>query len=105
MKKALVLLVVAAFAATVCVSVASAKMPSVVKYDTKLGTVTFDHGAHKSQGCKTCHHKGLSAGTCKDCHGVDDAAPSAKDAFHKQCKGCHKEMDKGPTKCRECHVK
>ena len=26
-------------------------------------------------------------------------------AFHDNCKGCHKEQQKGPVKCIECHPK
>jgi predicted CXXCH cytochrome family protein len=26
-----------------------------------------------------------------------------KDWAHKTCKGCHSEMGKGPTSCKDCH--
>ena len=41
--------------------------------------VVFNHKAHQAV-----------AGDCKKCH-------------EKGCKGCHAEMKKGPTGCKECH--
>jgi len=107
MKKLVVLLAVVAFVATSMVALAN-NGPAEVKYDTKMGTITFNHASHQAafKDCATCHHKGLDAGSCKTCHLAKKGdAPKAKDAYHKQCKGCHKKMKKGPTKCKECHVK
>ncbi|MBN1958232.1 MAG: cytochrome c3 family protein [Desulfuromonadales bacterium] len=85
--------------------VAESQGPPEVKYTPKMGTVTFQHAAHQSYtDCATCHHTGDFA-QCKSCHGVDPQAPQAKDAFHQLCKDCHKESQKGPTKCKECHIK
>lgn len=85
--------------------IAVTKGPPEVKYSPKMGSVTFNHEAHQSQSdCATCHHTGDFA-QCKSCHGVDQQAPKAKDAYHKLCKDCHKEAKKGPTKCKECHIK
>ncbi len=79
--------------------------PETVTYSPKMGTVTFNHQAHQKQTeCSTCHHTEGYA-KCKSCHGVDAKAPKAKNAFHKSCKSCHKTMKKGPTKCKECHIK
>ncbi len=79
--------------------------PGTVTYTVKMGTVTFDHAAHqKRTECSTCHHTGDYV-KCKSCHGVDSKAPKAKNAYHKNCKSCHKELKQGPTKCKECHVK
>jgi hypothetical protein len=79
--------------------------PEKVTYEVKMGTVTFDHAAHQKRSeCSTCHHTGDYA-KCKSCHGTDTKAPKAKDAYHKNCKSCHKELKKGPTKCKECHIK
>jgi hypothetical protein len=41
---------------------------------------------------------------CANCH------EPPKEAFHKNCQGCHKELKKedkntGPVGCRECHMK
>ncbi len=79
--------------------------PEEVQYTPKMGTIVFDHKDHQGlTECATCHHTGDDA-QCKSCHGVDKNAPKSKDAYHKQCKNCHKEMQKGPTKCKECHIK
>jgi len=108
MKKLVVLLAVIAFVATTSMVAFANNGPAEVKYEVKMGTVTFNHAAHQKQfsDCTKCHHKGIDAGACKTCHLAKKGdAPKAKDAFHKQCKGCHKKMKKGPTKCKECHVK
>ncbi len=107
MKKLIVLLAVVAFVATAMLAFAD-NGPAKIKFEAKMGAVTFDHAAHQAQfkDCKTCHHKGVEAGACRTCHLAKKGdAPKAKDAFHKQCKGCHKKMKKGPTKCKQCHVK
>ena len=79
--------------------------PEEIKYTPKMGTVTFNHTAHQGQtDCATCHHTGDYA-QCKSCHGVNSKTPKAKDAYHKTCKSCHKELKRGPTKCKECHIK
>lgn len=56
--------------------------------------VTFDHKAHVER-----------AGDCAKCH---EKAPGkiegfGKDYAHKNCKGCHTDMKKGPTNCKGCH--
>lgn len=56
--------------------------------------VVFNHKAHQA-----------NVGDCKKCH---EKAPGkiegfGKDWAHKTCKGCHTEMKKGPTSCKECH--
>ncbi len=49
---------------------------------------------------------------CLECHKAkaEGKAVAAKDAFHKDCKGCHDDAKKankpaGPTGCTQCHVK
>jgi hypothetical protein len=57
--------------------------------------VKFNHKAHQEslKDCKKCHEKGLGK-----------IAGFGKDLAHgKACKGCHVEMKKGPTGCKECH--
>lgn len=104
MKKILVLLAVFAIVGSALVAIAADKGPAEVKYEVKMGTVTFDHAAHQgATDCATCHHTGEYA-PCKSCHD-GSKAPKAKDAYHKNCKDCHKKEKKGPTKCKECHVK
>ena len=79
--------------------------PPVIKIPAPMmGTVTFPHAMHQKivHNFKTCHHMGVAAGKCTKCHGVLKNAPSAKDAFHTRCKGCHAKMH-GPTNCKACH--
>ena len=61
--------------------------------DLKKG-VKFPHKKHQEllKNCTKCHEK----------------APGkiegfGKDWAHKTCKGCHTDMKKGPTSCKECH--
>lgn len=90
----------------------------VIEFATMLGTVTFGHKAHASlEGveCKACHHtatEGAPMMACHMCHkSPSTGAPEPKDAFHKVCQGCHKEMEaagkkSGPSaNCTKCHVK
>jgi len=73
--------------------------------------VAYDHKAHatKVKECKECHHKdaaGKEQG-CGKCHGAkaEGKKVDLKEAFHTQCKACHKKEGKGPQKCDECHPK
>ena len=84
----------------------------VLKGETKTkGPVAYNHKAHaeKVKDCKTCHHKDAAGKeqVCSKCHGAkaDGKKVSLKDAFHMQCKDCHKKEGKGPMKCDECHAK
>jgi len=108
MKRLVVMLIVAAFVCTAFVAVAQDKGPASIKMDkAKTGVVTFDHAKHQGlTECKTCHHTG-GFEKCDSCHGAKDDGKKIKykNAMHNNCKGCHKEMKKGPTKCKECHVK
>jgi hypothetical protein len=98
---------------TVVIDAAAAKQPAV----------PFAHGKHATQlvkNCDKCHHtdKGLTAANdknvakCSSCH-LDPKGdvPSmremslTKNPFHSLCIGCHKEGKKGPTVCKDCHVK
>lgn len=57
--------------------------------------VKFNHKAHQEllKDCKKCHQKGDGK-----------IEGFGKDLAHKDgCKGCHVEMKKGPTSCKECH--
>ena len=106
---AAVLVVLLSFAALVY-----AAAPEVIKLEARQGVVTFSHAKHAAlEGltCKTCHHemKGETVEKkCSDCHKkkAQNNTPTMKNAAHKQCRGCHKQIKKGPTsKCKECHVK
>ena len=117
MKRLLTVLSILAVFAVVTLAMAAA--PDVVNYDTKFGKVTFKHKDHQKRvgegRCNTCHHKnkadGSDAAKCASCHTKKEVMKEGKkvvkikDAFHKKCKACHKAEKKGPTKCKECHVK
>jgi len=91
----------------------------VIEFSPSYGKVKFTHKKHAETlkiDCLKCHHtwkKGETSGKmCKDCHKakLEGKAISAKDAYHKDCKGCHEEAKKankpaGPTGCTQCHVK
>ena len=57
--------------------------------------VKFNHKAHQEalKDCTKCHS--TTAGGKIEGFG--------KEFAHKTCKGCHTEMKKGPTSCKECH--
>lgn len=104
----LVLVLVTAFA---LVTLAISAQPvGKIKLDlTGKKSSDFDHTAHEKvvESCQKCHHKD-AAGTeqkCLKCHTVEgtDKVIKAKDAFHKQCAGCHKSIKKGPKSCKGCH--
>lgn len=73
--------------------------------------VSYTHKAHgeKVKACAECHHKDAAGAEqkCSKCHGAkaEDKKVDLKEAFHKQCKGCHQKEKKGPTKCDDCHKK
>lgn len=58
--------------------------------------VKFNHKAHQEalKDCTKCHAK-AEGGKIEG---------FGKDLAHKNaCKGCHTDMKKGPTSCKECH--
>jgi DnaJ-class molecular chaperone len=90
-KTAVALLVVVAFSATAFAS-------DVIEFAApKMGKVTFPHKKHQEmlKNCKKCHEK--TPGKIEGGFG--------KDWAHKTCKGCHAEGKKGPTNCKDCHIK
>lgn len=116
----------------VCISFAAALAlahhgPTTVLIDAaakKQPPVPFNHGKHSTElvkRCDTCHHtnKGMATDKeakvqkCSDCH-LDPKGdvPSmremslTKNPFHNNpCINCHKEQKKGPTVCKDCHIK
>ena len=90
-----------------------------VVFDVSYGKVTFTHKKHAETlkiDCVKCHHtwkKGETSGKlCRECHKdkAEGKTLSTKDAYHKDCQGCHNEAKKankpaGPTVCTQCHVK
>ena len=94
-------------------------------YPTKQRpSVPFPHGVHMAGdlSCKDCHHR-YEAGQnvldeneleegdpeiqCARCH-TQETRISLRQAFHRQCVGCHTKAQKGgeksgPRLCGECH--
>ena len=92
----------------------------------KKGPVAFDHVAHTDKAkvaCVECHHdykdgknvwkEGMEVKKCSDCHDINKNTEQdgmkvmkLQNAYHKNCKNCHKEEKKGPyKKCNDCHAK
>jgi len=91
------------------------------------GPVLFQHKKHNVDyklACTDCHHKyengknvwkeGDPVKPCIDCHNPlkkQGKIPKLQNAFHKNCKNCHKKLAKagkkaGPyKKCNQCHQK
>jgi hypothetical protein len=84
--------------------------------------VRFSHGQHPKNriACEICHHdyqrgrnlwkEGQPVKKCQSCHGLVPQAGrlDIKNAFHRQCKGCHLHRRKakqagGPINCQGCH--
>lgn len=84
--------------------------------------VAFNHRLHEARrvACTQCHHEyqgrrniwheGQPVQKCHACHGLRAEAHQldAKNAFHRQCKGCHLRLKQqgrqaGPVECRGCH--
>ena len=101
-------LVVAVVFASGTVFAAPPAKPLVLQAAKSKGPVTFDHAVH-GKDCAACHHKDNAGAEqkCGKCHGekTDGKKLSAKEAFHTQCKDCHKKEKKGPEKCDGCHKK
>jgi len=114
---------------TFAATIALAHYPATLKIEAaakKQPAVTFNHAKHGDtlvKSCDTCHHtqKGLTKAQtdkvdvkkCNECHldPKDPKMPSMremamnKNPMHIRCIACHKEQKKGPTICKDCHVK
>jgi len=92
----------------------------VLKTGNAKKPAKFPHKKHQDAfKCADCHHgeadgkqtpytDGMEIQQCVTCHNKDmgnKKLNSFKKAAHSRCKGCHKEMKKGPTKCKGCHTK
>jgi len=93
----------------------------------KKGPVSFSHKKHNVDykiACTECHHvykegrnvykEGDPVQKCSACHDPVKSEGKVKKlmlAYHRNCQGCHKELEKageksGPTKkCNDCHEK
>jgi predicted CXXCH cytochrome family protein len=77
----------------------------------------FEHRAHTTVGCTTCHHnfvtRGLGAMSCLACHKAWGTSETRRIdvVFHGFCTGCHRDRraagrKSGPVKaCAACHVR
>jgi len=83
----------------------------------------FDHDDHNEKAmmtddCSVCHHvyenrqkvedESSEDSACSECHSLKPTSENAiplRMAFHKRCKECHFESNKGPVLCGECHIK
>lgn len=87
------------------------RSPAVFKHDTHNETAGIEE-------CNACHHAFGDDGNlleeessedrgCAECHGLNGSGrqPGLRKAFHKNCKGCHTALQKGPVMCGECHPK
>ncbi len=104
-KRFLVILTTALFALPLILFAAGpTKDLKVTKIGNKKGPAIYSHVKHEKAGinkCKDCHHQGNQNDPCAKCHKGKDG----KKALHKNCKGCHKKMNKGPKGCNKCHQK
>ncbi len=79
----------------------------IVQTKPHVGFAHKGHGKYVS-GCGTCHHRdtGIVGQKCSGCHGSTEETTKVclRQAYHKQCMGCHSRGKKGPTKCNQCHT-
>ncbi len=96
----------------------------------KKGPVEFHHKEHVEKykiACADCHHKYEKdknvwkgdakkfdhVDKCSKCHDINKDTEQdgmkvmkLQNAYHRNCKNCHKEAKKGPfKKCNDCHAK
>ena len=127
---------------TMCIPMGVIQLKPPESVEAKRPFVEFNHPRHFGDTCQTCHHQWefdepvLSCQT-EGCHDGVVAPTKAekgedaeelkityfKNAYHKQCITCHKELKQknrklelsgrvlkenlpntGPTGCKECHV-
>jgi len=109
------------------------KLPNRILLPSSVGSVVFSHEAHYASyklSCRECHHhpdtKKPSFVSCRTCHTATvEGTPylktctecheatsvqktpmlNTKDAFHKQCIGCHTANKVPVTDCSSCHGK
>lgn len=81
---------------TIIFSAGTVIAADVIELPASMGKVTFPHKKHQQmlKDCKKCHEKTPGK-----------IAEMGKEWAHKTCKGCHTELKKGPTACKDCHKK
>jgi len=91
--------------------------PVIQEEEDRYHSVRFMHKKHAALlgDCTQCHHyrsKNMDepeTQRCAACHrkSFNPEMPERlglKAAYHRQCMDCHKERNKGPVGCTECHV-
>lgn len=116
-------------------SVVSAETDSSEPVIKQRPSVAFTHDDHMgSYECLDCHHRyedgenvldedeltdvepdeiimlnlpqeELSGIKCASCHNKDNKIMKSREAFHRQCIGCHEKESVGPVLCGECHLR
>lgn len=78
-------------------TVVFAAVSATIELPASNGKVAFQHQKHQEtlKDCTKCHT--TQAGGKIEGFG--------KELAHKTCKGCHSELGKGPTSCKDCHKK
>jgi hypothetical protein len=68
----------------------------IIELPASMGKISFPHKRHQEllKDCTKCHEKG--PGKISELN---------KNWAHKNCKGCHEMMKKGPVGCKDCHKK
>lgn len=131
MKKGVLTLIMVALSGMIFLTVGAltaADVPGDIKINNegyakdKKGPVPFSHKAHiEKHGvlCIECHHvykdgknvwkEGDPVQKCGECHNPlkrEGNVHKLQNAFHKNCKECHKAKNAGPfKKCNDCHEK
>lgn len=94
---------------------------SVFENPRRPGAV-FVHDDHNEmagiEDCAVCHHmydgktlledESSEDSLCSECHFLKADQKNSVSlllAYHKRCKDCHFEENKGPVLCGECHIK
>ena len=128
----LVTVVLAGFVFLAVGALTAADVPSEVKIQNegyksdKKGAVNLSHQKHVEEfklACTECHHEykdgqnvwkeGNPVKKCAECHNPlkkEGKIHKLQNAYHKNCKDCHKKVDKSGEKaphkkCNDCHEK
>ena len=120
------LLILAAFAVC-CFPIMASSQEDMTAIDNqvfenpKRPPAVFEHDQHNElaaiEECNVCHHlyedgkliedESSEDQRCADCHEMQDVGrkPGLVEAFHTNCKSCHREKKKGPLMCGQCHLR
>jgi hypothetical protein len=123
---------------TMCIPMGDLTLEPPETVEAKRAPVDFPHTVHFEYACMTCHHQWtaeepIQSCETSGCHDLDtppepdsddESIMYFKNAFHKSCLGCHREIKAlnkkvamtmggsenrvrptGPTGCTQCHPK